>query len=33
MFEIKKLLVPVDFSPRSEAAARHAAAIAAQFDS
>lgn len=33
MFEIKKLLVPVDFSPRSEAAARHAAAIAAQFGS
>lgn len=31
MFEIKKLLVPVDFSPRSEAAAKHAAAIAAHF--
>ena len=32
MFEIGKLLVPVDFSPRSEAAAKHAAAIAAHFD-
>jgi nucleotide-binding universal stress UspA family protein len=32
MLEIKKLLVPVDFSPRSEAAAKHAAAIAAHFD-
>ena len=31
MFEIKKLLVPVDFSPRSEAAAKHAAAIAGHF--
>jgi nucleotide-binding universal stress UspA family protein len=31
MFEIKKLLVPVDFSPRSEAASKHAAAIAAHF--
>ena len=33
MFEIKKLLVPVDFSPRSEAAAKHAAAIADRFGS
>lgn len=33
MFELKKLLVPVDFSARSEAAARHAAAIAARFNS
>lgn len=33
MLELKKLLVPVDFSARSEAAARHAAAIAAQFKS
>ena len=31
MFEMKKLLVPVDFSPRSEAAAKHAAAIATHF--
>lgn len=31
MLEMKKLLVPVDFSPRSEAAAKHAAAIAAHF--
>lgn len=31
MLEIKKLLVPVDFSPRSEAAAKHAAAIAGHF--
>jgi nucleotide-binding universal stress UspA family protein len=33
MFKINKLLVPVDFSPRSEAAARHAAMIAKRFDS
>jgi nucleotide-binding universal stress UspA family protein len=32
MFEINKLLVPVDFSPRSEAAAKHAAAIAEHFN-
>jgi nucleotide-binding universal stress UspA family protein len=33
MFAMKKLLVPVDFSPRSEAAAKHAAAIADRFES
>jgi nucleotide-binding universal stress UspA family protein len=32
MFEIRTLLVPVDFSERSMAAAEHAAAIAKQFD-
>ena len=33
MFSLRKLLVPVDFSERSTAAAEHAAAMAARFDS
>jgi nucleotide-binding universal stress UspA family protein len=33
MFSLKKLLVPIDFSERSTAAAEHAAAMAARFDS
>lgn len=33
MFNLKKILVPVDFSERSVAAAEHAAAMAARFES
>ncbi len=33
MFSLKKILVPIDFSERSTAAAEHAAAMAAQFGS
>ncbi|MBI1356911.1 MAG: hypothetical protein GC160_21435 [Acidobacteria bacterium] len=32
MFRLKKILVPIDFSERSTAAAEHAAAIAGRFD-
>ena len=33
MFSLRKILVPIDFSERSTAAAEHAAAISARFDS
>jgi nucleotide-binding universal stress UspA family protein len=33
MLELKKILVPIDFSDRSEAAAEHAVAMANKFDS